>query len=391
MATWTQRKTGLTIDGPSASNGTNIYYTESPYNVHEYVPATNTVNQIASVATWEADSTLLAGRAICWFNGNLYVAIEHETSPGSGVLNSQVWRWDGGTSWTKVFENTTGNNSPVQLLSDDFFIVLACGVASAASVGFHSADGSSWNSSTFSTPTEVGSFDAGNDWRLGIATSVGDGSSYDYAIQSFAGGTWTEEEVTASNLKYLYAASLDYYWKNDAGTFRYTTDFSSYTTPANASVTPGQSYNFPYSVGYSSTGLDFIFHQLVSGEWDAGETVVSASKTFRQYFRTSDGEVWALFSTEIYQRDEPIPDPVTANARFYFAPVGQSLAEKFTLPFPGVQPGGMTLDRTLGTVVIGSDAPSNEPVVYSTYPYTTGSATYDSFPTGAAIYSLKWI
>lgn len=80
-----------------------------------------------------------------------------------------------------------------------------------------------------------------------------------------------------------------------------------------------------------------------------------------------------------------------ANARFYFAPAGQALAEKFTLPFPGVQPGGMTLDRTLGTVVIGSDAPSNEPVVYSTYPYTTGSATYDSFPTGAAIYSLKWI
>lgn len=78
-------------------------------------------------------------------------------------------------------------------------------------------------------------------------------------------------------------------------------------------------------------------------------------------------------------------------ARFYFALTGQALTEKFSLPFAGVRPEGMTLNRSLGTVVLGSDAPSNEPVVYSTYPYPTGTASYSGFPTGTAIQSLKWV
>lgn len=74
---------------------------------------------------------------------------------------------------------------------------------------------------------------------------------------------------------------------------------------------------------------------------------------------------------------------------FYF---GQgTLEEKFTLPFSGVHPKAMTLDKALGTVVIGSKVASTDPIIYSQYPYATGTATHDGFPTGTSITVVRWI
>lgn len=78
-----------------------------------------------------------------------------------------------------------------------------------------------------------------------------------------------------------------------------------------------------------------------------------------------------------------------ANARFYQG--AGVLTERFTLPFTNVQPGGMTLNKTLGTVVIASSVPAGVVAVYSDHPYPTGTATDNGLPTGTAITSIKWI
>lgn len=83
----------------------------------------------------------------------------------------------------------------------------------------------------------------------------------------------------------------------------------------------------------------------------------------------------------------------TTFARFYHGlglTVG-TLQEKFTLPFTGVQPAAFTLDKSLGAVVMGANAASVTPVVYSRHPYTTGTSTSQGMPTGAAVMALKWI
>jgi len=80
-----------------------------------------------------------------------------------------------------------------------------------------------------------------------------------------------------------------------------------------------------------------------------------------------------------------------SNAQFYFSLSAGSLQSKFTLPFKRVNPKAMTLDKALGTVVIGSKVSSADPIIYSQYPYVTHTATHDGFPTGTAISALRWI
>lgn len=90
-----------------------------------------------------------------------------------------------------------------------------------------------------------------------------------------------------------------------------------------------------------------------------------------------------------YRPMDGLPVLSAGLAKFYHG-LG-SLAEKFTLPFAGVQPGAMTLDKSLGTVVMGQNAASAVPIVYSAHPYATGTAAATGMPTGTSISSLKWV
>ena len=92
---------------------------------------------------------------------------------------------------------------------------------------------------------------------------------------------------------------------------------------------------------------------------------------------------------QIWKRDEPIDPPTEESATFYHG-VGQ-LLEKFALPFSGVWPGSLAVKGVLGTVAIGSNAPSGEMVIYADSPYPTGTNTTVDFPTGTAITGLRWI
>lgn len=80
---------------------------------------------------------------------------------------------------------------------------------------------------------------------------------------------------------------------------------------------------------------------------------------------------------------------IDSNARFYQG--AASLSEKFTLPFAKVAPKGFTLDTNLGTIVIGATENNDDPVVFSTNPYITGTVSDTDFPTTAPITVIKWI
>ena len=67
------------------------------------------------------------------------------------------------------------------------------------------------------------------------------------------------------------------------------------------------------------------------------------------------------------------------------------LTEKFTLPFSGVEPGAMTLDKTLGTVVIGANTPAGQMINFGGNPYNAFTNMTDGIPTGTATTGVKWI
>jgi hypothetical protein len=83
------------------------------------------------------------------------------------------------------------------------------------------------------------------------------------------------------------------------------------------------------------------------------------------------------------------PAPAAGSARFYQG--AGVLTEKFTLPFSGVEPGAMTLDTALGTVVIGANTPAGQMVNYGANPYNVFTNMTDGLPTGTAITGVKWI
>lgn len=84
-------------------------------------------------------------------------------------------------------------------------------------------------------------------------------------------------------------------------------------------------------------------------------------------------------------------------AKFYFGqgPGLGILSLKFELPFTDVSSQGMSLNGTLGTVVIGSrvgaGSATGTPVAYAQYPYSGWADTADGFPTGTATSVLKWV
>jgi hypothetical protein len=78
-----------------------------------------------------------------------------------------------------------------------------------------------------------------------------------------------------------------------------------------------------------------------------------------------------------------------SSARFYQG--AGTLIERFTLPFTAVEPGAMTLDKSLGTVVLGANTPSGQMVNYGANPYDNFTDMTAGLPTGTSISSVKWI
>lgn len=117
------------------------------------------------------------------------------------------------------------------------------------------------------------------------------------------------------------------------------------------------------------------------------ETTDEANNAFLQL---QPGETKAVIA---YSRDDntvgyDVVITLSGCAKFYNG-LGV-LTEKFTLPFPGAEPGAFTLDASLGTVVIGSNAPAGTTVIYSPFPYATGTASDTGLP-GQPLTGLQWI
>jgi len=352
---------------------------------------------------------------LAWFNGTLYAAFEDEAVP-LGFAN--VARWDGGTGWTRVLGPlarwpSTGKATHQHLMADSSRIALVYHSIANAKM-YASTDGSSWSLQQISAADiHAGYFNLGTNrsrYSSGLLISENQGALGADGGYKIIEPAWTRLSVSGIGQRHLlgYGDGKSFFTDVVTGTeygIYYSTNWGVDVTYT----------GFSFLTEFGSTGQLFADTARIYNIADDAILLCERVDDTRAFVWNPDtggfdedgacgGAIFGFFklgstlyalcegatstTARIYSTDLP---PATPNARFYFAPAGQSLTEKFTLPFPDVQPGGMTLDRTLGTVVIGSAEPSSEPVVYSTYPYVTGSATYDSFPTGTAIYSLKWI
>lgn len=308
MATWTLLLSGLTITNHVATDGIDIYYRANTTDIYQYDVSAGTANQIASSSDWNAGETLSTqGPAnLCWFNGDLFVATI-ETIDASND-QPKVRKYNGG-SWDVVYSGPTGGGhlAPQALLSNGSYIVLIYEAATAA--GAHSSDGSSWSASTFSasSPNGYGAIYTGNDCRLGIATPGKDGSTYQ--THKFNAGNWDVAETGLSNLIYHFSSQKDYFWKNDNGTYKRTTDFSTYVTPSDTSIIPAREAGIaPYSLGHKFSGgnAQFCPWNVATVEWGTAETIAAAA-TLQHFVVTNDKEIFALIGgNSIYQRDEPL-------------------------------------------------------------------------------------
>lgn len=83
-----------------------------------------------------------------------------------------------------------------------------------------------------------------------------------------------------------------------------------------------------------------------------------------------------------------VESELTITNTFYFG-LG-TLQSQFSFGFK-VAPRGMTLDKSLGTVVLGAKDGNDAQIIYADYPYSTGTATASGFPSGVSITALKWI
>lgn len=154
--------------------------------------------------------------------------------------------------------------------------------------------------------------------------------------------------------------------------------------------------NNTFVIGYNIGGGSRKFESLVvsgatvSKLGDSATQAMTENGLFILGFEGTDGAlVYAAGNDIKYRTLSNLPALSSGQARFYHGLGG--LSEKFTLPFAGVQPQAMTLDKSLGTVVMGANAPADQPIIYSTYPYTTGTVTSAGFPTGSSVSALKWI
>lgn len=152
--------------------------------------------------------------------------------------------------------------------------------------------------------------------------------------------------------------------------------------------TPNTAY-FTSKVLYDDDTFDEDIDVTGTSSWQQYEMSINAAKTAVAVSITVQGNGQAFVDTISLG----VVAAGSSNARFYFGSgISEgSLVEQFTLPFAGVAPKAMTLKQSLGTVVMGSNAPAGVMAVYSDYPYPTGTATDTQLPTGAAITAMRWI
>lgn len=371
-------------------HGTNIYFSIDVSGDGLVIKWTPTAFTDISGATF--NSLEITGLTI--FNSSLYALCVNAT-----LTEAYVYQYSSGTSWTlRTTVSGLSGAGTYSIDSDSSRIVVALNDGSNSYV-YASTDGTSWAAQT----AAGGSFTTFN-----VGGMIGDAQGtystelviFDENCWHFSGGNdWAKLNGGAVTAGRLAGFADNYSWFHDgANTLNYSSDWGENYLGASGTVT--------------TTGRVFVqtleadIEAYVLGD-DAAYAYVSSSKTWNNDGTPSaadniklladlGGTIYALVQNgddaEIYSGGALTPIPAVY-AKFYFGkgPGEGVLEEKFTMPFPRIRPGAMTLKEALGTIVIGTAEPAAEAVIYSNYPYVTGTAMSSGHPTGTSISSLKWI
>lgn len=426
MATWTFVK-NITAQFAAGArqvyvDGTDLYMLDYPDGkVYKYVTTTDTLTEIYDITTELGANSGLED--IAFFSGELYLFTDRWDA-GLTYRNYEIRKWTVTNTSTveqlvlDSIANPVDETPRYDLLTDGSVLVatLLGSLGTPADNKVYYTTGAGWSAGAFSgtDPYTHGSYNLNSDphttyhpnglYRVNCTnTGGGGGACASKAAYQWSGGAWVAVDTTPAAGELRQQAPDGAYVISSSYNDIYA--LSDFDTTINPATLPDDTdmfvVNMPfmvswvYSVVTGTTLYKFNPATLDWEVWDADTTGGTMTST-TYIVRTSDNEVWAVGVDAgggyyIWQRDEILPDPAGTNARFYFAPSGQALAQKFTLPFPGVAPNAMAIDRILGTVVIGSDRPAADPVIYSTYPYATGTVTDSGFPTGTSVQALRWV
>jgi len=425
MATWSSYRAPLN-NNPDMSYGI--------HNDDDYCYWVSTSGSTANLVQYdpEADTEILIwnetsqGSAFIWnhtvFNGDVYI-IASEDSTGDPV----VLKYDGTPdSWVEVQKLRVGRTAGTYgniFANDEYIAAVHVDYQEGIdSIGYHSADGTSWSESSFETMPIMGdSLDPGvrcskiYKYRPIITafcttnTGAPDRDCTNTNTMKFNGSGWVDivsGVVDNSDLAFLISPIYNqlWTWEVDGVSLLYTernTDaFASPDVPDNQIMpvqTPSYYQQFGISSGTTSSEL-YFWQSNNRDDWELldtisdGVNVASSDYPAMMVFEFDNYNAYFLFYNldntqyEIWKRDEPLPGP---QATLYFG-VGL-LEEKATLQFKKSPPQGLALRESLGTLVAGSDTPDNTMVEYTEHPYITPIESDTGIPTGTSVSAIRWI
>ena len=337
------------------------------------------------------------------FGDELYIIYVYDASD-----HARVARWDGDTDWTVVLTLTDEDAGALTIyrpvskvyrqLTSDENVLLTSGLGTKDTM-FWSTDGTSWNRSQI----------AGN-WTFGYSGLSRAFSLYEYALYQIRKNVNPPHD---EDFVYYHDGTRFVQLNNDDDTVDIDVgnrklrgcggdnlvfaDVGLYSFDWLVNVTDGGDSNWTFAftdkdIYTVSTDNVFIWNSATL-TWDSDGDLPNDNDT-------GAGLFWLGTTLYVLGDDNLGSGNVTIwaggalnqdpNAARFYHGLG-TLVEKFSLPFPGVEPGGMTLDKSLGTVVAGSNQPAAVMGIYSTYPYPDDIAMTDGIPTGSAVTSVKWI
>ena len=396
--TWTKHTTHAIYGPVVVTDNTLFYWVDNPtttdFEIIQYNPATDSRTVIGTESTDFNANTSLSNAddetGIVYFRGGLYIAASDTVSG-----NQEVWQWGGGTTWTLRLGIADAGFGCIAYNATEMSII----VRDLADGAWHTTDGTTWNqvdimSNDLSDSTTWAITQTDTTLQLVASIDISQVGT-DNRLIRFNGTKWVDTAYSGSIGGVIVYNGPEYYWnfENPPNGYGWTTDpdYTGLAYPSDDDVIPALSFNYGATVGRKLDSPNYQTYTLVNNQWVAWTDLLSFYPY--TYYSMANGDVFVSrevtsTSHELWKSSEGFPSLV-AKARFYHG--AGTLTEKFTLPFTGVAPHAMTLDAALGTVVIGGDAPSGVPIIFSQSPYPTGTATFTAFPTGTAITGLDWI
>lgn len=235
-------------------------------------------------AFWGSGGSAKQHVGMVYFGGTVYRGAT--TSVGAVF---EVWRWDGGTSWTKVYDQ--GGTKRIGMLQQDGTYMYAVG----GNLAVYSSDGTTWNTATWDSG-DPDSTDPNYDYGGPNKPWVWGVYGVDYYDYTGTAPTMSRIGLSGRGIK----QGPEVYWGDSGGGWDWSTNLSSWTTPTNALPEPFDVHNWTRSVASNiSFSPDRIyFWDTDTNQWSGTyDTFSIVGKTLSQqadYMVLNDGRAFVV-------------------------------------------------------------------------------------------------